>query len=177
MGELRDLFAEYAELLYGSGEKKIGLDGGNDGAAAEEILGGIEDEITAEVAEMKQPAGIAQLFTPIRVDVQCGVYEFYAAHANGGLKLTRGAYSCLLQDSGAGGASELRQTNLRRRDEPIPSQADEICETPVPHDFDGQGVDGGSGEARKGSLGATLSSVSASAPKGASAMLTRNVGS
>lgn len=60
IGELRDLFAEYAELLYGSGSQEA--------AKAE---GGIEDDIDAELAEMSKPVE-AQLFTPVRIDVQCG---------------------------------------------------------------------------------------------------------
>lgn len=75
VGELRDLFTEYAELLYGSGGPTIGSEEATkDAAEDDEVSGGIEDEINAEVAGLKQPVGAAQLFTPIRVDVQCGVY-------------------------------------------------------------------------------------------------------
>ncbi|KAK5173094.1 uncharacterized protein LTR77_003216 [Saxophila tyrrhenica] len=69
VGELRDLFAEYAELLYG-----VGAAGeANNDINAEPSSSSIENEINAEVAEMKHPEA-APLFTPIRIDVQCVVF-------------------------------------------------------------------------------------------------------
>ena len=64
IGELRDLFTEYANELYGD-------------AATErdsEKVGGIESDIQAEISEMHKPEEV-QLFTPIRIDVQCGAYD------------------------------------------------------------------------------------------------------
>lgn len=64
IGELRDLFAEYADILYG------------DSTAGDELNNavdenGIESDIQAEINELHQPKN-TQLFTPLRVDVQCG---------------------------------------------------------------------------------------------------------
>ena len=72
VGELRDLFAEYADTLYGDTvqeETTAHL------TPDPEVLpsAGIESEIQDEVTELKQP-GTKQLFTPIRIDVQCGEY-------------------------------------------------------------------------------------------------------
>lgn len=66
MGELKDLFAEYEELLYPevNGDSEAG-----DGEGTME--NGIEDDIDAELAEISKPTKV-QLFTPIRVDMQCG---------------------------------------------------------------------------------------------------------
>ena len=64
IGELQDLFAEYAELLYGHAE----LDDAKDGAPTS---AGIESEIQAEIDDIHHPQ-VVQLFTPCRVDVQCG---------------------------------------------------------------------------------------------------------
>lgn len=71
IGELRDLFSEYAETLY--------VDQAHDQANDNSLLspddvenpGGIESEIQAEIAEMHQPSAV-RLFTPLRIDVQCG---------------------------------------------------------------------------------------------------------
>ena len=70
VNELRDLFTEYAELLYG--QSAVG------GPSVEDTTGngvqspeGIESDIQAEIAELHQP-GAVQLFTPVRIDVQCG---------------------------------------------------------------------------------------------------------
>lgn len=61
MGELRDLFSEYAELLYGDGE-----DDNNDKGAES-----IENDIEAELKGIQKPAK-AQLFVPVKLEVQCG---------------------------------------------------------------------------------------------------------
>lgn len=66
VGELRDLFAEYEELLYGDVNGRESQQGGAGKAEA-----GIEDDIDAELAELSRPSK-AQLFTPIRLDLQCG---------------------------------------------------------------------------------------------------------
>ena len=71
MGELRDLFTEYAEKLYGDtlGGSPSKDDASFQGTASN---GGIEGEIQAEIDELHDPASV-QLFTPIRLDVQCGM--------------------------------------------------------------------------------------------------------
>lgn len=66
MGELRDLFTEYAELLYGDA-----LSDGPDGDDAGDEPADIESEIRAEVADIRKPSKV-QLFTSVRLDVQCG---------------------------------------------------------------------------------------------------------
>lgn len=65
VGELRDLFAEYAEQLYGDG----------DDADENEIEGtaSIENDIQAELAGIQKPPK-GQLFVPVKLDVQCGEY-------------------------------------------------------------------------------------------------------
>lgn len=68
VGELRDLFSEYAELLYGDVLAGDGADGGEE---EQEASGGIESEIQSEVAGIKKPSTV-QLFTSVRLDVQCG---------------------------------------------------------------------------------------------------------
>ncbi|KAK4549186.1 hypothetical protein LTR36_007644 [Oleoguttula mirabilis] len=68
VGELRDLFAEYAELLYGDA---LATEKGED--SAEDEPADIESEIRAEVAGIRKPTTV-QLFTPVRVDVQCVVF-------------------------------------------------------------------------------------------------------
>ena len=62
IGELRDLFAEYAEQLYGDGADDDEDDGGADD---------IENNIKAELAGIQKPPK-AQLFVPVKLDVQCG---------------------------------------------------------------------------------------------------------
>jgi len=66
VGELRDLFTDYAERLYGG-------DAGDDEANAANGTVDIESEINAEVAGIRKPASV-QLFTPVRLDVQCVVF-------------------------------------------------------------------------------------------------------
>ena len=70
VGELRDLFSEYAEMLYGDATIK---DTSVIPAAHTEPQQstGIESEIQDEIAELQQPNAV-QLFTPVRLDVQCG---------------------------------------------------------------------------------------------------------
>jgi hypothetical protein len=63
VGELRDLFSEYAEQLYGNSADED-EDNGN---GAE----GIENDIKAELAGIQKPP-TAQLFVPVKLDVQCG---------------------------------------------------------------------------------------------------------
>ena len=66
VGELKDLFAEYEELLYPQ------VNGGSEAGGGESKMeNGIEDDIDAELAELSKPSRV-QLFTPIRVDMQCG---------------------------------------------------------------------------------------------------------
>lgn len=65
IGELRDLFAEYAENLYGDVDRAEPHEGESKAASS------IENDINAELAELSKPTKV-QLFTPIRVDVQCG---------------------------------------------------------------------------------------------------------
>ena len=70
IGELRDLFSEHAEALYG--ETLSNPEHGrvtNISEAPSDV--GIENEIQDEIAEMQQP-GSRQLFTPVRIDVPCG---------------------------------------------------------------------------------------------------------
>ena len=68
ISELQDLFAEYAETLYGDAIPNSTVEGAGDET---ETPGGIESEIQAEIAELHEP-GSMQLFTPARVEVQCG---------------------------------------------------------------------------------------------------------
>ncbi|RMZ11950.1 hypothetical protein D0862_02806, partial [Hortaea werneckii] len=67
VAELRDLFTEYAEDMYGTAagtpEERDDADEPAD----------IESEIQAEVAGIRKPTTV-QLFTPVRVDVQCVVF-------------------------------------------------------------------------------------------------------
>lgn len=46
-----------------------------DGDDANEGLDSIENDIQAEIAGIKKPV-TAQLFTPIRLDVQCGMFLY-----------------------------------------------------------------------------------------------------
>ncbi|KAI6801276.1 hypothetical protein KC361_g1892 [Hortaea werneckii] len=69
VAELRDLFTEYAEDMYGTA-----IAGGTpeDHDETDEPAD-IESEIQAEVAGIRKPTTV-QLFTPVRVDVQCVVF-------------------------------------------------------------------------------------------------------
>lgn len=64
VGELRDLFSEYAETLYGNGND----DDDDDGEGKVED---IEKDIQAELAGIQKPAK-APLFVPVKLEVQCG---------------------------------------------------------------------------------------------------------
>jgi tRNA acetyltransferase TAN1 len=68
VGELRDLFAEYATQLYGDSADNDDDDNHNDGGATS-----IENDIQAELAGIQKPA-TAQLFVPVKLDVQCGEF-------------------------------------------------------------------------------------------------------
>jgi tRNA acetyltransferase TAN1 len=70
IGELRDLFCEHAEALYGETLATLELGRVTDILEAPSDVG-IENEIQDEIAEMQQPSS-RQLFTPIRIDVPCG---------------------------------------------------------------------------------------------------------
>ncbi|KAI7088475.1 hypothetical protein KC356_g3266 [Hortaea werneckii] len=69
VAELRDLFTEYAEDMYGTA-----VAGGTpeDHDETDEPAD-IESEIQAEVAGIRKPTTV-RLFTPVRVDVQCVVF-------------------------------------------------------------------------------------------------------
>ena len=64
IGELRDLFAEYGEALNGNVESQSIADGAP-------TVSDIEGDIEAEISDLRQSKD-TQLFTPLRVDVQCG---------------------------------------------------------------------------------------------------------
>nr|OQO20676.1 hypothetical protein B0A51_11224 [Rachicladosporium sp. CCFEE 5018] len=66
VGELRDLFTEYAGLLYGAA---TGEDQQDDDGAADDI----EKSLDAEIASIKKPS-TAHLFSPVKIDVQCVVF-------------------------------------------------------------------------------------------------------
>jgi hypothetical protein len=67
VGELRDLFSEYASQLYGDAADDDD-DNDNDGGATS-----IENDIKAELAGIQKPV-TAQLFVPVKLDVQCGEF-------------------------------------------------------------------------------------------------------
>jgi len=73
VGELRDFFTEYAELLYGGEADQTPDKHLDDAADDDQNAVDIESEITAEVAGIRKPAAM-QLFTPVRLDVQCVVF-------------------------------------------------------------------------------------------------------
>jgi tRNA acetyltransferase TAN1 len=64
VGELRDLFAEYAEQLYGDGDAD---EDEGEGTTS------IENDIEAELKGIQKPPK-GQLFVPVKLDVQCGEY-------------------------------------------------------------------------------------------------------
>jgi len=72
IGELRDLFTEYAGLFYGepSCQDVAGDESANEDGGCEPD---IEKEIEAEVAGIRKPES-EPLFTHVRVDVQCGIW-------------------------------------------------------------------------------------------------------
>jgi tRNA acetyltransferase TAN1 len=67
VGELRDLFAEYAEQLYGDGDADE-----NEGEGTTSI----ENDIEAELKGIQKPPK-GQLFVPVKLDVQCGELPTY----------------------------------------------------------------------------------------------------
>ncbi|KAK5686156.1 hypothetical protein LTS10_002270 [Elasticomyces elasticus] len=67
VGELRDLFSDYADLLYGSA-LEVGDDAGEDSKDVD-----IESEIKAEVEGIQKPSAV-QLFTSVRLNMQCVVF-------------------------------------------------------------------------------------------------------
>lgn len=64
IGELRDLFDEYAGLLYGEAFAGVAAP---DAEADEDI----EKSIAAEIASIRKPS-TARLFTPVNISLQCG---------------------------------------------------------------------------------------------------------
>lgn len=71
IGEMKDLFADYAEKLYPQvTEAKTG-DDGDEGDAGEDASLDIEKAIKAEVDGIRKPQS-ARLFTPVTTNVQCG---------------------------------------------------------------------------------------------------------
>lgn len=75
IGELRDLFAEYAEQLYGDTDAAQPMEEVSKAASS------IENDIDAELAELSKPTKI-QLFKPVRLEVQCGTYRWPADSAS-----------------------------------------------------------------------------------------------
>ena len=147
VGELRDLFAEYAEQLYGDGADEDGGDGAD----------GIENDIKAELAGIQKPP-TAQLFVPVKLDVQCG--EYSASHAR---LLTRKRAradslrcSCFLQNRGSSRASQFRAEDLRRCHGKSYAQENEDSEASGAYDFDGEGHYGGIGGGSEDCAGTAL---------------------
>nr|POE64853.1 uncharacterized protein c25h2.10c [Quercus suber] len=79
IGELRDLFAEYADEMYGEELAAATTtasktdDDNNDDVEDDNASLDIESEIKAEVDGLQRPR-TKQLFTPVRIDVQCVVF-------------------------------------------------------------------------------------------------------
>lgn len=69
---MRDLFNDFAERLYPQARGSSAEGGGDDEDDDAEI--DIEKEIQAEVNAIRKPAS-AQLFTHVRVNLQCGEHE------------------------------------------------------------------------------------------------------
>ncbi|KAK1077553.1 hypothetical protein LTR33_007991 [Friedmanniomyces endolithicus] len=70
VGELQNLFTDYAEHLYGS--TLDSSDSKGDGTEMPDAVD-IESEIQAEVAGIRRPSAV-ELFTSIRLNVQCVVF-------------------------------------------------------------------------------------------------------
>ncbi|KAK5122015.1 hypothetical protein LTR16_004174, partial [Cryomyces antarcticus] len=66
VGELRDLFEEYAEIIYGDVLHDAEADGGGEEGSAD-----IEAEIKKELEGMRKPTS-QPLFTHVRLDIECG---------------------------------------------------------------------------------------------------------
>ena len=73
IGEMRDLFSEHAETMYHEA-LTIPDPGPTTDTSEAPSYAGIENEIQDEIAEMQQPDS-RRLFTPIRLDVQCGEWR------------------------------------------------------------------------------------------------------
>lgn len=67
VGEILDLFTEYAERLYPQAQDEQD----SNGADADDDEEDIETAIKAEVKDIRKPVA-ARLFTPVRINVQCG---------------------------------------------------------------------------------------------------------
>ncbi|KAK8222011.1 hypothetical protein M8818_000179 [Zalaria obscura] len=70
IGELRDLFAEYAELLYA--DQLPAAEVKTDDASGD-VEASIENEIQQELQDIRKPAA-GHLFAPVRLPVQCVVF-------------------------------------------------------------------------------------------------------
>lgn len=68
VGEILDLFTEYAERLYPQAQDEEEPNGADADDYEEQD---IEKAIKAEVNDIRRPAA-ARLFTPVRINVQCG---------------------------------------------------------------------------------------------------------
>lgn len=193
VGELRDLFSEYATQLYGDA-----ADGGDDDG--DEVGGAtsIENDIQAELAGIQKPA-TAQLFVPVKLEVQCG--EFFEGEDGGFVyfvfpsfplpcarfntptqqqktkimknpetdKLTTPLFllrSGFLQNNRPSRARQFRAEDLRGRDGGAHAQADADGQEAGADDFDGQGHDGRAGERGEGCAGAAFPSGAGDAEEG-----------
>lgn len=70
IGEMRDLFNDFAERLYPQAMGSPSADGDDDDDAEVDL----EKEIQAEVNAIRKPT-TAQLFTHVRVNLQCGEHK------------------------------------------------------------------------------------------------------
>ncbi|TKA65248.1 hypothetical protein B0A49_08551 [Cryomyces minteri] len=68
VGELRDLFEEYAEIIYGDVLHDAEADGGGEEGSAD-----IEAEIKKELEGMRKPTS-QPLFTHVRLDIECVMF-------------------------------------------------------------------------------------------------------
>ena len=161
VGELRDLFAEYAELLYGG----VDVDGpppGDDDDDKPETS--IEKDISAELAELSKPKKV-QLFTPVRIDVQC---RSYPPLLHSKRRQLTSEPSALLQDNPARGSRRGRQEDMPRRNGRAHAKANTICEAPLARDIDGSSIRGRPEEGGQRRARSTLPSRANSAPEGQS---------
>ena len=69
--EMRDWLTDLAERLYPQALEAKAPDAMNEDADEEEV--DIEKAIAAEVKDIRKPVA-AQLFTPVKLDMQCGEY-------------------------------------------------------------------------------------------------------
>lgn len=135
MSELRDLFSEYADIMYSDVLDSVKREPSGD----EEGLGSIENDIKAEIAGIKKPE-TAQLFTPVRLDVQCGESR---QPAKLGLRLTA-CYSRLFQDHRSSRTSLSGAEDMRRRNGRSTAQAHPVYQKARTNDPHGSRVAGGS---------------------------------